>query len=189
MEWLNNLVRSFREFFPAWRIVRSTHAGVRFRRGKHVVPVGPGIVVYWPVITEIKTLPVVRQTTELAPQVLSTADGVEVAVSAVIVYRISDVVNAITQTWDIYQTIDDVAQTALAYLINSTNLTDLLSNRDDWEQWLQEKTQERLSSFGIGVETCRIINLARTFTIRLIGDHHSFNPGLNINRKTGEDFG
>ena len=79
--WLGEIMNWFGKWFPRLLIVRSTHAGVRFRHGKKPEALMPGLRVYWPLVTEVDIIPTARQTHNLPTQALMTSDGKKVVVS------------------------------------------------------------------------------------------------------------
>ena len=177
-QWLNDLLYWVGSFFPRIKVVRSTHKGVRFKWGKNPILINPGICVYWPIVTNITLIPVVRQTTQLQPQVLTTADGKTVAVSAVFVYRISNPFLAITETDNIYGAADDIAQTALAEVITLNRQKELFSTKHCVEIQLEELLRKRLGPLGLELDYASIIEVGSTFVLRNIGDAWNDNPGL-----------
>ncbi len=177
--WLSDLAYFLASFLPHLKIIRSTHAGVRFKYG-HPHPIKSGrIIMYWPIVTELLILPKVRQTTELAPQVLITKDGAQLAITMAIVYRISDVFTAATEAWDIYTVIDDNAQAALAEVVADCQKA-VVSEPKIMNDILRGVVQDKLKEYGVAVDKAFIISVSKCFTIRNIGDQLSWNPGRVI---------
>ena len=175
-EWLNDLFQFLGRFFPCILVVRSTHRGIRFRRGAKPMVLEPGVRVYWPLLTEVKVLPWVRQTCELAPQVLTTADGKDIAVSAVFAYEIVDPVAAITGTFDIYRTIEDFAQGAVASEVTAADARAFSLQRRHMESKILAAVNDEISKFGVEANWCRLINVQRSRTYRIIQDHTALHP-------------
>ena len=175
-EWLNDLFQFLGRFFPCVLVVRSTHRGIRFRRGAKPMILEPGVRVYWPLLTEVKVLPWVRQTCELAPQVLTTADGKDVAVSAVFAYEITDPVAAITGTFDIYRTIEDFAQGAVAREVSAVRSSAFSVQQRRLEGKILAEVNREIIEFGVHANWCRLINVARSRTYRIIQDHQAMHP-------------
>jgi regulator of protease activity HflC (stomatin/prohibitin superfamily) len=124
-------------------------------------------------------IPVVRQTTQLQPQVLTTRDGKTIAVSAVYIYRIKDPFVAITQTLDIYVAADDIAQSALANVVTSCEAQQLYSTKHFVEIELEAVLRDKFEILGIDLDYVSIIEVGSTFVLRNIGDHTSSNPSAN----------
>ena len=118
LTWLSEIIQWLGEFIPRWIIIRTTHGGVKFVRGKRVVVLYPGIRWYWPIVTELITYPTARQTTPLRAQTLTTIDGKVVAVGGMIVYEIEDIEKLLAHSYDADQTIEDLALTAISAVVN-----------------------------------------------------------------------
>lgn len=184
--WISDIAYFFARFIPHIRIIRSTHAGVRFKYGKPHHIEGGRLIVYWPIVTELLILPKVRQTTEYAVQFLTTFDGVAIAVCMVNVYRIKDVFTAGTYTFDVYSVVDDIAQTTLAGLISNTPFQDVQEDVHSFNEILTREVQGDLAAYGIEVESVRLISFAKCIVLRNIGDTLSWNPGRQFDEATGE---
>jgi regulator of protease activity HflC (stomatin/prohibitin superfamily) len=98
--WLGDVFRFLLSLVPRLLIVRATHRAVKFARGKHARVLLPGLHFYWPLVTEVEIVPVIRQTVDLVPQYLTTADGAPVAVSGIVVYEVDDVLRLLTECFD-----------------------------------------------------------------------------------------
>ena len=110
--WLGEIMNWVGKWFPRLVIVRSTHAGVRFRHGKKPEALLPGLRVFWPLVTEVDVIPTARQTHNLPTQALTTSDGKKVVVSGVVVYRIKDIVATMARNWDVSDTLNDISMVA-----------------------------------------------------------------------------
>lgn len=174
--WLGDIVRAILQFVPRLTIVRPTHGGVRFRRGKVAREMRPGLHVYWPLITEIEVIPTARQTDNLTPQTLATKDRHTVAVSGFIVSSISDVVAAIGSTnFDHTSTIKDIAQAALVEVVTGLTLDELLSGtaggvRSPLNKALTRACRRQLKRYGISVQRAGLVDCVPCRTYRLIGE-------------------
>jgi len=184
--WISDLAYFFASFFPHLRIIRSTHEGVRFRRGVPKKIESGRLILYWPIVTQLVILPKVRQTTETAPQFLTTFDGQPVAVGTVIVYHISDVFSAVTQTFDIYSVIDDITQTSVAALVSQTPFEEIEKDIYSFNVILSREISSELERYGISVEKVAIMGFSKCMVLRNIHDQLSWNPGRQMNVDTGE---
>jgi regulator of protease activity HflC (stomatin/prohibitin superfamily) len=176
LQWLNDLVYFFAKFFPHILIVRSTHGGVRFRRGNPILIEGGKVIVYWPIVTQVVILPLRRQTNELALQILTTHDGRTVAVGGIVIYQVSDVFKAVVNAWNIYRVVDDTAQMILANLIPNHVYEDIQKDLDEFNGIFEREITPKLAEYGIEVEEAGLMNFAECFAFRNIGDVGSWNP-------------
>src|SRR5688572_8763360 len=98
-EWVGWIAAWVAKLIPTWIIVPATHAGVKFVRGKQIEPFGPGIVWYWPAVTQAVVYPTARQTVDLRTQTLVTTDGKVVGVGGMVTYRVTDIEAIIGKTF------------------------------------------------------------------------------------------
>jgi len=162
MEWLGKLI-------PRLLIVRRTHAGVKFVGGSRVVELKPGLHFYWPITTEVEVLPVARQTHNLVTQVLMTKDSKSVVIGAVVIYEINSVVDALSNNWDISDTISDVTQMAVVAIVNNWTFDELRAElAGKVENELSIETRKQLKPFGIKVLRCGVSDFSQCRVLKLI---------------------
>ena len=177
--WLSQLFETFGSLFPHLRHVKATHRAVQFA-GKRVKELAPGLHWWWPITTEILDLPVVRQTLNIATQVVTTRDGSPVAASGVVVYEISDIMAALGRCYDHEETIGDVALCAVVEVLQSYDLPALREalSSGDLERRLSKVSRKRLKSFGVRVVRCALTDFAPCQVFRVIGDGDSSSPSV-----------
>lgn len=149
----------------------ATHRGVRFRRGKIVCVIEPGLYIYWPIVTEVESLPVKRQTVNLPTQTLKTKDNIAVAVNLVVVYEINDIERALVDTWDVEQTIGDIALAADVELVTGNPVEWLTANiAGDVQRELTRRCRSELHPYGVRVVKAFLSDFAEATVIRLLGN-------------------
>ena len=80
------------EWLIPWVIIDQYEQGVVLFLGKYTRVVNPGLCFIWPFgIESVKYETVVRQTSYLDPQSLTTKDGKSVTVAGIIIYKIIDI--------------------------------------------------------------------------------------------------
>lgn len=170
--WLGQLVEWVGSWVPRLEICRATHKGVKFVRGKHVRVIEPGLYLYWPITTECDVIPVVRQSVDLASQVLTTDDEKTVMVSAVLVYEVSDVEKALARSHDVDDTITEVAAAVVAESVTPRTFQELRTElHGEVRAEMTKKCNEALIyKFGIRVLDARLTDLAIARVIRTVGD-------------------
>jgi regulator of protease activity HflC (stomatin/prohibitin superfamily) len=168
--WIGNIVEWIGHFVPRLKIVRSTHAGVRFRHGKHAREIKPGIVIYWPIVTEVDIIPVARQTHNLPSQSLLTKDGKQIVVGGVVVYAIADVVAALANNWDVSDTMNDITMVAITEVVTSHPLDHLMANLTGSIQTeLSRVTRRKLKLYGVKVYRTALTDFSTAMVIKNIG--------------------
>ena len=183
LNWLGDLVQAALRFVPRIMIVRSTHRGVAFVRGKNVRVINPGLYIYWPLITECIVCVVVRQSIDLPTQILTTKDGLSVVVSGVVIYAISDIEVALTEQWDHDETIRVLSQAAIRNVVCSQDCAYLNQNRTQVENRLKTALSRELSPYGVSIIDSKLTDLARANVLALAGNGN----GANITPVTNLD--
>ena len=169
--WIGNIVEWLGRLIPRIEIVRATHAGVKFVRGRKVKKMPPGLHVYWPITTEVCQIPAARQTHNLCTQTLMTKDRQAIIIGVVVVYSITDIVQALSDNWDVSDTISDITQTAVVSVVATTDLEIILSTiTEKVEHELTKATRERLKQYGVKVHKCAVTDFAPSQVIRVIAD-------------------
>jgi len=180
--WLGDVFRFLLSLVPRIEIVRATHAGVKFKRGRDVVYLGPdngiafpiikwvlcfpvpwlrrtGLHFYWPLVTEVEVVPIKRQTKDLDPQYLTTADNRIVGVCGILVYEVDDVVKLLTECYDYDETIRDHAVAAIKQVVCEYDAEFLQNSEVDEE--LTKQLREMLEQFGVATIKVTLSNFAR----------------------------
>lgn len=168
LTWLSDLLQTCSLILPRLHLVRSTHRGVLFTLGHHK-PVGPGARIFWPVISELVTIPVVRQTLNLPWQSLETSCGQAVCVAVTVVYQISDVEAALTETDNITDTVQDIAHKAVKRVVSESTVDDLKDSRSI-DTRLRKRLRVDLRPFGVDVTQAFVSEFSRPCMVRLMGD-------------------
>lgn len=169
--WIGYVAEWLGAFIPRIKIIRSTHAGVRFRHGKYARAMGPGIHVYWPIVTEVDVIPVARQTQNLPSQSLMTKDGQQVVVSGIVVYSIKDVVAAISNNWDVTETISDITMTAIGEIVTTHTLDEMRGElAGKVQKALTKVTRKKLAPFGVRVFRTALTDFSTCIVLKTLGD-------------------
>jgi regulator of protease activity HflC (stomatin/prohibitin superfamily) len=168
--WVSQLMEWLASFVPRVRIVRSTHAGVRFRHGKTAVAMRPGVHIFWPIVTEVEIIPVARQTHNLPSQSLLTKDGHQVVVGGVVIYAIKDIVATLSRNWDVNDTINDITMVAITEIITSHDLEYIQTNvSDEVQKKLTQVTGKQLRRYGVKVYKTALTDFSTAFILKNIG--------------------
>ncbi len=172
LQHLGQVVKWLLSWFPHYIVVRRTHGGVKFVGGSKVVRLNPGIRWYWPLITHYECEPVTRQTFNLPNQVLETADGVQVLVSGVIRYRITDTVKAFGDAWDFNEILRDVSMAAVVSVVGARPHTELRQALVDGtlRKELTRHVRRELRSYGVTVQKAYLSDFARCIVIRTVAN-------------------
>lgn len=166
--WLSELIEWIALFFPRMVIIRTTHRAVKFVRGKKLVLVEPGLCVYWPLTTDLFPIPTVRQTLNLPTQRLVTRDGKRTICSAVVVFNITDPIQAVGRSWDYEETIRDISMCAVATILTDTPYEELVKGvGSGLRVHLTDACQRGLQKFGIRIQNCMLTDFCPANVIAL----------------------
>jgi regulator of protease activity HflC (stomatin/prohibitin superfamily) len=168
--WLGQLADWLGNLFPRWRIVRSTHGGVKFVRGKRIVQVAPGIVWYWPAVTEIVIIPTARTTVNLQSQTITTVDDKAILVSAMLVLEVRDTVKLLGATHDVDEMIADIALAEIYSVLCGLSWSDIRERQQngDLDRKLRTETRRGLEKYGVWVAEAMMTDLAPCRVYRLV---------------------
>lgn len=170
LAWVGHLAEWFGKFFPRWVIVNTTHAGVKFVRGKKVIPLPPGVHWYWPATTDLEIYPTARQAADLRTQTLMTTDGKTLVVGGLIVYQIVDIEAILAHTWDPEQTIKDIALSAIHDVLVRLSWIDIRTEQEHGTLALRlrKRVRQELAKYGVKVLKVTLTDLAQTRVYKLI---------------------
>lgn len=168
--WIGDLIELFISFIPHLGLCRANHGGVKYVHGKKVVVIRPGLFWYWPIVTEHELTPTARQTLNPESQTLTTKDNKTVLLSAVVIYSIDDVKKAIVDTYDIEETMADIALHAAMVVVDGRTFTELRNELTDQVcKELTRQCRKDLKPFGIRVEKAYLSDFAKTEVYRIVG--------------------
>ena len=143
-------------------VVESWERGVRFRRGiPEATQLTAGVWLFWPFVDRIELLPVVERFIDLPMQRITTADGVEVALSANIGYEITDAVKAYTEVHDYEVSLARLAAGHLHAKIHGWTYEELVEGLGKLEKSLEGTLTTRAKPWGIVIRDVGITDMVR----------------------------
>ena len=135
----------------AVRIVQEYERGVIFRLGRVQGAKGPGLFFIIPIIDRMVKVNLQTVTMDIPPQEAISKDNVTVRVNAVTYFNVVDPVKATVNIQNYGFATSQIAQTTLRSIIGSIDLDELLINRDDVNQRLQQIIDDLTNPWGIKV--------------------------------------
>lgn len=162
--WLGQFVEFVFSFVPRLRVIPWNERGVRYVMGQGPTSVGPGLTWYWPWCTTIRQHHVSRCVLQVPPVSLETEDGIAVALGAVLVYRISDVV---AYDADNFNTEENLAEASTGILRDAACALPWARLRGEAAEGtrlaatLGRRMGKALERYGVEVESCRPNDLVR----------------------------
>jgi regulator of protease activity HflC (stomatin/prohibitin superfamily) len=138
------------------RIVKQYENGVVFRLGRLMGIRRPGLNFIVPFVDSITKVDLRIRTLDVPSQEMITADTVTVRVNAVVYFRVMNAIDAIVNVEDFANATWQIAQTTLRSVIGSTDLENLLSQRDEVNNRLQQIIDEQTTPWGIKVTVVEV---------------------------------
>lgn len=138
------------------RIVQEYERGVLFRLGRAmgVCPPGPFLII--PGVERLVKTDLRIVTMDVPSQEAITKDNVTVKVNAVVYFRIVRPWDAVLKVLDHIRATFQIAQTTLRSVLGQSSLDELLSEREQINQRLQQIIDEQTEPWGVKVSTVEV---------------------------------
>jgi regulator of protease activity HflC (stomatin/prohibitin superfamily) len=138
------------------KVITEYERAVVFRLGRIVKPKGPGLVFIIPMIDRFQKVSLRTVALDVAPQDIITKDNVTVKVSAVIYFRVIAPNKAVTEVEDYVYNTSLLSQTTLRSILGSSDLDQLLSDRERINEELQKVLDSQTEPWGIKISAVEI---------------------------------
>jgi len=142
--------------FSSIRVLNEYERGVMFTLGRFAGIKGPGLIIVWPVVQQMRKVDLRVIVLNVPKQDVITRDNVSVKVNAVVYFRIIDAGKSIIQVANAFDATSQVAQTTLRSVVGQHEMDDLLSQRDKLNSDLQRILDQSTEAWGIKVSTVEI---------------------------------
>jgi regulator of protease activity HflC (stomatin/prohibitin superfamily) len=129
---------------------------VTFTLGRFSGIKGPGLIVVWPVIQQLRKVDLRVIVLDVPKQDVISRDNVSVKVNAVVYFRIIDPGKAIIQVENVFEATSQIAQTTLRSVLGQHEMDDLLSQRDKLNADIQRILDQNTEQWGIKVSNVEI---------------------------------
>jgi regulator of protease activity HflC (stomatin/prohibitin superfamily) len=164
---LIQLVAEFAYLFRVWAIVHPYERVVVLRLGHFSRVLGPGRHWVWPLrIEETLSETVTPRTTNLPVQTVTTSDGVQVSVAALVTWEVSDVAKLLLESADHQEAMLDTAMGVVAQGCMSVLWSDLQG--PEFARTLRSDIKRKARKWGIRVTDVQLTDLAKTRTYRVL---------------------
>ncbi len=138
------------------KVLKEFERAVVFRLGRLVPARGPGIIFVIPGIERMQRVDLRTVTMDVPPQDVITKDNVSVKVSAVLYFRVIDPSRAVVEVVDYLFATSQLAQTTLRSVCGQAELDDLLAEREQINEKIQEILDAQTDPWGIKVVTVEV---------------------------------
>ncbi len=127
--------------------------GVRFFLGKYDGIMQPGWRIVIPIIQTYQKVDIRVKAVDVPDQDAITKDNVSVNVNAVLYYKVANAESAILKVEYFDYAVSQLAQTTMRDVVGEVTLDDLLSNRDQISDRIQEIVDKASDPWGIKIES------------------------------------
>ncbi len=140
----------------AIRILREYERGVIFTLGRFQSVRGPGLILVIPIIQQMERIDLRTRVFDVPPQDVISRDNVSVKVNAVVYYRVIDPEKAIIQVEDFNQATSELAQTTLRSVVGQHELDQMLAEREQLNDNVQQILDQQTDAWGIKVSNVEL---------------------------------
>ena len=145
--------------FYSVRIVQEYERGVIFRLGRLQGAKGPGLFVILPIIDRMVTVDLRTVSENVPAQEAITRDNVTVKVDAVIYFNVFSPEDSVTKIVDYKYATSHIAQTTLRSVLGNADLDELLTQREQVNQRLQQIIDGHTEPWGVKVTAVEVKDL------------------------------
>ncbi len=142
--------------FASLRILREYERGVIFLLGRFWKVKGPGLIIVIPIVQQMVRVDLRIVVHDIPTQDVISRDNVSVKVNAVLYYRVVDSQRAIIQVEDFRSATSQLAQTTLRSVLGQHELDEILAERDQLNDHIQQILDDRTDAWGIKVSNVEI---------------------------------
>ena len=142
--------------FSFIKVLNEYERGVMLSLGRFTGIKGPGIIVVWPLIQQMRRIDLRVVVLNVPKQDIITRDNVSVKVNAVVYFRVVDPGKAVLQVANPIDATSQVAQTTLRSVLGQHEMDDLLSQRDKLNNDIQVILDQATEAWGIKVANVEI---------------------------------
>jgi len=143
-------------FFLGLRVISQYQRAVKFRLGKYVGTLEPGLRWIIPVIDRIKKVDIRVIATDIPSQEVITKDNVPMKVNGVVFFKVVNSEKAILEVEEYKYAISQLAQSALRDMTGKAELDTVLAKREEIGDQIQKIVDKETDPWGIKVTDVKI---------------------------------
>jgi erythrocyte band 7 integral membrane protein len=144
--------------FMCIKLVKEYERAVILRLGRKVPggAKGPGLFFIIPCLDSMLTVDLRTRTFDVPPQEILTKDSVTVSVDAVMYYRVFDPVASVVSVANAEYSTRLLAATSLRNILGTKTLQEILQDRENIAQMMQESVDQATDPWGVKVERVEV---------------------------------
>ena len=164
MDWTETFIAYFQFLF----VIDQYDMGVVLRFGKYSRTVGPGLHLIYPWgIEESLEDTVVRTTSYLDTQTVTSSDGKSVNITAILVYKIGNIKRWLLEVDDAEVALHDMTYGIISELAETKTWSQIM--KPDFMEEVTELVQEEAITWGARVEAVKLSDRVTSKSLRLMG--------------------
>lgn len=167
-------IPAFFERATAWcpRLVKvpPTHRLVKWSLCQTATLHGPGLIFYWPLVTEVELHDIRAVSTVMYVQSMTLIDGTSVSARGKVVWQPGDLIHAVNVNSDYNDRVAEILLTCIVEFLPTHQRHDLHDVATINEQ-LTGIVTEKMVKLGIDVEEVSFIELVISPAFRIVNDH------------------
>jgi regulator of protease activity HflC (stomatin/prohibitin superfamily) len=138
------------------KVIQQYEKGVVFLFGRVTGEKAPGLRWVWPVIENMRKVPLRIVTMPIPSQKIITKDNVSIDVAAVSYFKVTDATKSIIAIQDVYSAVNQIAQTTVRNIVGQFRLDEILSDTLKINEQISEIIDTHTEPWGILVTTVEI---------------------------------
>jgi regulator of protease activity HflC (stomatin/prohibitin superfamily) len=140
----------------AVKIVREYQRVVVFRLGRSVGARGPGLVLIIPLVDRVVWVDLRELYLEIPSQTAITEDNANISLDFIVFYKVMDAVTSVLAVQNFAGAAQNIAATTLRSVVGDMTLDDVLSKREQMNEWLRSKLDDVTERWGVKVTNVEV---------------------------------
>jgi regulator of protease activity HflC (stomatin/prohibitin superfamily) len=137
------------------KIVREYQRVVLFRLGRSVGTRGPGLVLLIPIVDRVVWVDLRELYLEIPSQTAITEDNANISLDFIVFYKVFDPVASVLEVQNFAGAAQNIAAT-LRSVVGDMTLDDVLSKREQMNEWLRSKLDDVTERWGVKVTNVEV---------------------------------
>ncbi|MBE6158635.1 MAG: slipin family protein [Firmicutes bacterium] len=142
------------------RQVNQYERGIKFRLGKFVKIMNPGLNIVLPIIESYRKVDIRTKVIDVPEQEAITKDNVSIKINAVLYFHVFDASKAILEVEDFIYAAEQLAQTTMRNAVGATSLDELLSEREKISSNICQVIDKATDPWGLKVENVELKDIS-----------------------------
>ena len=140
----------------AVKIVREYQRVVVFRLGRSIGARGPGLVLIIPLVDRVVWVDLRELYLEIPSQTAITEDNANISLDFIVFYKVLDAVTSVLAVQNFAGAAQNIAATTLRSVVGDMTLDDVLSKREQMNEWLRAKLDDVTERWGVKVTNVEV---------------------------------